>query len=68
MANYSSQHQGIKGNDINVPHFYENEEVNAVKYGDILQGYNGGMPTLHSVAQTYDQNQKLKEIFHNKLK
>ncbi|MCY6371636.1 hypothetical protein [Clostridium ganghwense] len=67
MANYASQPQDTKGSSINIPHFYQNEEANAVQYGETLQENAGQIPTLHSVAQTYEQNQKLKEIFNDNV-
>jgi hypothetical protein len=50
---------------MNIPHFYE---INgSLQYSDTLQEYTGQIPTLHSVAQTYEKNEKLKEIFNNNV-
>lgn len=65
MENYTLQPQEIKGNSMNIPHFYE---INgSLQYSDTLQEYTGQIPTLHSVAQTYEKNEKLKEIFNNNV-
>lgn len=67
MANYISPLPETKGNKINIPHFYENDQTNNMN-GYITMGeLDWGIPTIHSAAQAYGQNQKLKEVISNNL-
>ncbi|MCY6483546.1 hypothetical protein OW763_04125 [Clostridium aestuarii] len=61
MEKYTDQFQGANDNSINIPHYYGTERNSLTGYYDV-EDYTKDVPTLHSVAQTYDQNGKLKEI------
>ncbi|MFU0824365.1 hypothetical protein [Clostridium sp.] len=67
MANYISPLPETKGNTINVPHFYENNNITAVRSYQTMGDMDLGIPSVHSVAQTYEQNEKLKEIMSKNL-
>lgn len=65
-TNYSSQHQSSNTSSINIPHYYEiNKNIGeGINYDlDNLTGYTGYIPNLHSVAEAYDKNEKLKDVF-----
>lgn len=65
MGNYVSQPQGQNNNVIKVPHYYQKSEANVIErhYG---MGENiGTIPTMNSIADTYDRNERVKEILGN---
>lgn len=67
MANYISPLPETKGNIINIPHFYQNNEISNTGSYQTMGDTDWGVPTIHSVAQTYDQNEKLREIISKNL-
>lgn len=67
MTDYSSQHQKSSTSSMNVPHYYElNKNLgDGINYDlNNLTGYTGYIPTLHSVADGCDKNEKLKDVLN----
>lgn len=56
QQNLMSLHQYFEGNEFNIP----NNDYD-------INGYTGNMPSLHSVAQSYEQNKKLKEVINTNM-
>ncbi|MGY0373593.1 hypothetical protein [Clostridium sp. JNZ J1-5] len=67
MENYGSQQQETRGNIVRVPHYYQNVETNLTGKYHTMGEYSGDIPTLNTVAQGYDRNEKLREILGNNL-
>lgn len=67
MANYISQLPETKGNTINIPHFYENNNITTARTYKTIGDMDLGIPSVHSVAQAYEQNEKLKEVISKNL-
>lgn len=67
MANYGSTQQGTNGNIIKIPHYYQNTEANVIQSYYSMGNYQGNIPTVNSVATSYDRNEKLKEILGSNL-
>ncbi|SHH87690.1 hypothetical protein SAMN02745207_02936 [Clostridium grantii DSM 8605] len=65
MTEYSSKHQKINTNSVSVPHYHEIDNTSATGLNyelNNLSGYTGYIPNLHSVADGYDKNEKIKDI------
>jgi hypothetical protein len=50
-----------------IPHYYQNDEANVIQNYYSMGEYQGRIPTVNSVASSYDRNEKLKEVLGNSL-
>ncbi|WP_461207495.1 hypothetical protein [Clostridium sp. DL1XJH146] len=65
MEDIKSQQQR---NINNIPNFYETNDFfsGGIDYKlNNLSDYTGNIPNLHSISESFDNNEKLKEIFKN---
>lgn len=67
MENYGLTQQETNGNVIKIPHYYQKNEANVLENYYTMGEYKGNIPTVNSLASSYDRNEKLKEVLGNSL-
>jgi hypothetical protein len=50
-----------------IPHYHQNNEANVIQSYYGMGNYQGNIPTVNSVATSYDRNEKLREVIGNSL-
>lgn len=67
MGNYISQPSEIKGNKISTPRFRENDEVDIVKNYKAIGNIGLKIPSIHSIAENYGEDNRLQEGIEKSL-